>query len=199
MDYAVTVYLIRHARTKSNEERRYLGWSDEEILPIQKLPIINRQFKVVFGSDLKRCQQTSALYFPQAKFVGDCRFRESNFGDFEGKTYEELKDNTQYRSWIDDPYTIAPPFGETLEDLIKRSKEAFKELPKGMTKFVLILHGGTIRALLVQLAPKVSAFWDWKVSHDHLFKLQWANRKDYEEGARCTSLSVVPITENVIM
>lgn len=199
MGYAVTVYLIRHARTKSNEERRYLGWSDEEILPIQKLPVINRQFKVVFGSDLKRCQQTAALYFPQAKYDGDYRFRESNFGDFEGKTYEDLKDNTQYRSWIDDPYTIAPPFGETLEDLIKRSMEAFKELPNGMAKYALILHGGTIRALLVHLAPKFSEFWDWQVSHDHLFKLQWTTREEFEEGTRCTSLSVVPITENMIM
>ena len=42
------------------------------------------------------------------------RFRESHFGDWEGKTYEALKDNKTYRSWIDNPYEITPPNGENL-------------------------------------------------------------------------------------
>ena len=92
MDYAVTVYLIRHTRTKSNLERRYLGWTDEEILPDQKLPILDHTFSTIFGSDLIRCKQTAKCYFPNAEYIGDCGFRESNFGEFEGKTYEELKD-----------------------------------------------------------------------------------------------------------
>ncbi len=199
MDYAVTVYLIRHARTKSNLERRYLGWTDEEILPDQKLPILDRTCSTIFGSDLIRCKQTAKCYFPNAKYIGDCGFRESNFGEFEGKTYEELKDIKDYRLWIDDPIILAPPAGETLQEVTKRCMEAFKQLPNGVKKYPLILHGGTIRTLLVQLASKPSEFWDWHVTHDEIYKLQWTTRKDFEEGKRCTSLSVVPITENMSM
>ena len=199
MDYAVTVYLIRHARTKSNNERRYLGWADEDILPNQNLPVVDSRCETVFGSDLKRCRQTAAYYFPIASYFGDVGFRESNFGEFEGKTYEELKEIQQYRNWIDDPYRLAPSSGETLEEVTKRCMEAIARLPKGFTRYPLILHGGTIRILLVNLAPESSEFWDWLVSHDDMFKLQWTTREAFEEGKRCTSLSVVPITANINM
>lgn len=199
MDYAVTVYLIRHARTKSNCEHRYLGWTDEVILPNQNLPIVDSNCDVVFGSDLKRCRQTAKIYFPNASYFGYAGFRENNFGEFEGKTYEELKDIAQYRKWIDDPNNIAPPAGETLLEVTARCMIAFRNLPTSFLKYPFILHGGTIRTLLVQLAPKPSDFWDWHVSHDELFKLQWASREAFKEGKRCTSLSVVPLTANMNM
>lgn len=199
MDFAITVYLIRHAITKSNKEHRYLGWTDEGILPNQQLPVLNSKCDVVFGSDLTRCKQTAKIYFPNASYFGDAGFRESNFGEFEGKTYDMLKDNFQYRKWIDNPKNVAPPAGETLLEVTKRCKTAFRKLPTDFTMYPLILHGGTIRALLVQLAPKPSEFWDWHVSHDELFKLQWTSSEDFKEGKRCTSLSVVPITANMNM
>lgn len=199
MDYAVTVYLIRHARTKSNVEHRYLGWTDEEILPNQDLPVISRCGKVAFGSDLKRCRQTAKFYFPSAAYYSDAGFRESNFGEFEGKTYDDLKEIPQYRKWIDDPTHLAPPAGETLVEVTKRCMAAFRRLPKDFDLYPLILHGGTIRTLLVQLAPEPSEFWDWHVSHDELFKLQWTMKENFKEGKRCTSLSVVPITANMNM
>ncbi|MGG0656572.1 histidine phosphatase family protein [Rummeliibacillus pycnus] len=199
MDYAVTVYLIRHARTKSNNEHRYLGWTDEAILPNQNLPAINSKCEMVFGSDLKRCRQTAKFYFLNASYFEDAGFRESNFGEFEGKTYDDLKDISQYQKWIDDPNHFAPPAGETLIDVTNRCIAAFKRLQEGLNKYPIILHGGTIRTLLVQLAPEPSNFWDWHVSHDEMFKLQWSTREAFKEGKRCTSLSVVPITANMNM
>lgn len=199
MDYAVTVYLIRHARTKSNIKHRYLGWTDEAILSDQDLPVIDDDCVAVFGSDLKRCKQTAKLYFPNALYYTDAGFRESNFGEFEGKTYDELKGIPQYRQWIDDPNHLAPPSGETLIEVTNRCIDAFKRLPRDFAVYPLILHGGTIRTLLVQLAPTPSEFWDWHVSHDELFKLQWATIEAFKEGKRCTSLSVVPIMASMNM
>ena len=199
MDCTITIYLMRHARTISNIERRYLGWTDEDIYPNQNLPVINKNCPVVFGSDLKRCKQTAKKYFPNATYYEDIGFRESNFGEFEGKTYEDLKDNPLYRNWIDHPKHIAPPTGENLIEMTNRCIAAFRRLPKNLNKYPLILHGGTIRALLVQLAPEPSDFWDWHVSHDEIFKLQWDTSEAFREGKRCTSLSVVPITENMNM
>lgn len=199
MDRSVTVYLMRHARTKSNNEHRYLGWTDEDILSSKDLPVVNSDCEIVFGSDLKRCKQTAEKYFPNASYNGDAGFRESNFGEFEGKTYDELKDCSLYRKWIDDPRHIAPPAGETLIEVTNRSIAAFRRLPKRLTKYRLILHGGTIRTLLVEFAPEPSEFWDWHVTHDELFMLQWDTSEAFREGRRCTFLSVVPITENMNM
>jgi alpha-ribazole phosphatase len=36
-----------------------------------------------------------------------------DFGAWEGCTYEQLKDNPAYRSWIDDPAAGTPPGGES--------------------------------------------------------------------------------------
>lgn len=193
MDYAITIELIRHAKTKSNVERQYLGWTDESIIPNQSLPTIDELATVVFGSDLIRCKETAAYYFPNATYMNIKGLRESHFGDFECKTYEQLKDIQAYRNWIDDPYEIAPPNGETLQQVMFRVTEAVKSLPKDMLNYRIVAHGGSIRALLMQFAPEEKTFWEWQVSHNERYLLHWSTKKQFEEGQRCTFLSVEPI------
>lgn len=91
MDNTVIVRLMRHAPTKENLEKRYLGWTDAALADISKLSIVDKNVMKVYGSDLRRCRETAAHYFPNATYITDWRLRESNFGEFEGKTYEELK------------------------------------------------------------------------------------------------------------
>lgn len=194
MDYAVVLELIRHARTPGNVARRYVGWTDESIVEAS-LPILNDTVSQVICSDLKRTVETAAHYFPQAKPRCLTAFRESNFGDFEMKTYEQLKNNAAYRNWIDTPEQLAPPNGETLAVLYSRVRVGMKQLEAKNHQYA-VLHGGTIRAILVQFAPQPSAFWDWQVGHDTRFILAWHSRQDFEEGQRCTSLSVAPLMAN---
>ena len=82
----VTVCLMRHAPTKANLEKRYLGWTDAPLVNISKLSVVDAGVEKVYGSDLQRCRVTAAHYFPNASYEADERFRESNFGEFEGKT-----------------------------------------------------------------------------------------------------------------
>ncbi len=199
MDCPVVVHLIRHAKTKSNDEKRYLGWKDEPILKREELPVVNREYSVVFGSDLVRCKQTAEAYFPGAVYIEDEGFRELNFSQFEGKTYEELKGDQRYQKWLDDSNQVAPPDGETLEIMTNRCRIAFKKLPQGLSVYPLVVHGGTIRVLLTEYAPYESQFWDWVVTHNDIYTLEWESRRAFEEGERCTFLSVVPITANMSM
>ncbi|HBS44311.1 MAG TPA: histidine phosphatase family protein, partial [Paenibacillus sp.] len=60
--------------------------------------------------------------------VYDQRLREMNFGAFEGCTYEELKDNSLYRSWIDNPSTVTPPDGETWAQFDERLRSFLSDL-----------------------------------------------------------------------
>lgn len=87
----VTVCLMRHAPTKANLEKRYLGWTDAPLADTSKLSVVDASIETVYGSDLQRCRTTAAHYFPNASYYADARLRESNFGEFEGKTYEDLK------------------------------------------------------------------------------------------------------------
>lgn len=122
--------LLRHGHTQWNRERRYLGSSDLPLLPEEreKLAALKEQrelagsFWRVYCSDLLRCRQTLSSIAPslEAAAVYDSRLREMGFGEWEGCTYEQLKTNPQYRSWIDDPAAVTPPGGEAWEAFASR-------------------------------------------------------------------------------
>lgn len=61
MDQPFVLRLIRHAPTRGNQQKRYIGWTDESILPFQAEPDL--ALGNVIGSDLKRCRQTAAILF----------------------------------------------------------------------------------------------------------------------------------------
>jgi len=190
----VTVRLMRHAPTQENMEKRYIGWTDSPLAQLATLPVIDNTVKKVYGSDLRRCQQTAAHYFPNARYLADARLRESHFGDFECKTYEELKTDIRYRKWLDDPISISPPNGEHFEMFCERVITGFLALPKDEDDFYLVVHGGVVRALLVAFAPQQKPFWSYQVPHDKMFTLTFS-KAAWKEGARCMSLSEEPITE----
>ncbi|MCZ2260695.1 histidine phosphatase family protein [Sporosarcina sp. G11-34] len=197
MDSRVSLTLIRHLPTLGNQQRQYIGWTDEAIVDINgtnsKLPW---EPKTVYGSDLLRAKESAALYFPEATYKPDWRFRESHFGDWEGKTYDTLKDNKTYRNWIDNPYGHAPPNGESLLETETRVVAAVAALPDDEKNHFVVTHGGPIRLLLTQLSPMKQDFWSWMIPHGSIWRLEWDNINDFKEGKRCTSLSEVPITGN---
>lgn len=187
--------LIRHLPTEGNLKRQYIGWTDESILPVPQNDVeFPWQPETVYGSDLRRCLESAKLYFPHATYKSDARFRESFFGDWEGKTYALLKENRQYRNWIDHPEVEKPPNGESLQDVESRVVSALSHLPPDESHYFIVTHGGPIRILLTKYSPEVSDFWSWQVPHGSAFRLEWENVEAFKEGKRCVSLSVVPTT-----
>lgn len=191
MDDFFTLHLIRHAPTAGNKEKRYIGWTDEPVLPFKAPgdPVV----RTVWGSDLLRCRQTAEVLFPLADYQADPNWRECHFGIWEQKTYEQLKQDLCYRSWIDDPLNCAPPEGESLLHLQLRIDRAVRSLPLG-AEFTVLTHGGPIRYLAAK--AKGGAFQEQTALHGHRHSLTWQSRKAYEEGQRCISYSVVPLMEN---
>ena len=65
-------------------------------------------------SPMKRCIQTAELIYPKNQITQEVLLKECDFGIFEGKTYEELKDREEYQAWLDSGGTIAfPEWGGT--------------------------------------------------------------------------------------
>ncbi|MET3575756.1 histidine phosphatase family protein [Bhargavaea ullalensis] len=196
MDRPFVLYLIRHLETAANRERRYVGWTNVPVSasagPAPFCP------DVVWGSDLLRCRQTAALLFPGRDFYPASDFRECHFGDWEMKSYDELKEDVRYRSWIDDPASVRPPGGETFGEMAARADRGLSELRalSGIGSAAVVSHGGPLRHILMRLAPEEKPFFDWRVPAGSVHELQWNSRKDWEEGARCTFISAAPITEN---
>ena len=64
------LWLIRHGMTKGNQEHRYVGTTDEDLLPEEKERLqartadMNLHPAVVFVSPARRCRETAACLFP---------------------------------------------------------------------------------------------------------------------------------------
>lgn len=189
--------VMRHLPTAGNKQKQYIGWTDEPILDVSKASYqLPWQPETVYCSDLLRCKQSAQLYFPNAQCIEDPRFRETNFGEWEGKTYDMLKEIKTYRQWIDDPFGNQPPKGESIQQVERRLLQALKDLPAGDNHHFIVTHGGPIRIVLTLFSPEKTDFWSWSIPHFSVWQLTWENETAFREGKRCTSISAVPITAN---
>ncbi|WP_332646839.1 histidine phosphatase family protein [Lysinibacillus sp. 54212] len=192
MVHAITIHLIRHEKTQANIERKYIGWTDEEIIPRAGHFTLPLNPAVVYGSDLIRCKQTANLYFPKATFLSAVGLRELNFGDFEMKTYEQLKDHKLYRRWIDDPLCVTPQNGESFQVFKERVYDAFWRIVTKPGEYVFVVHGGVIRLLIALFLE--SDFAKITANHHTVYTCAWDYFSQLKEGQRCKSISEVPIT-----
>ena len=87
--------MIRHGKTYGNTLGRYIGVTDEPLCEEGKKELEQRTMDTVellFVSPLKRCLETADILYPYAKQVKIPEFAECNFGEFENKNYQELKE-----------------------------------------------------------------------------------------------------------
>ncbi|MDZ5474214.1 histidine phosphatase family protein [Bacillus sp. 31A1R] len=199
MDDRVVITLFRHGLTEANRRKEYLGWTDSPLC-FSHSPSNMDYYELYFSSDLNRCIATLKKYAPDVKPHLLTEFREMNFGVFEGKTYEQLKDCEDYQKWIAWPFKHTPPNGEAFEDFSIRIEDGWQKVintieKKQARKTLIMTHGGVIRYLLTTYAPNKREFWDWSVSHEMGYELIF-DRDGLRRGERCTLLREVPLTAN---
>ena len=154
----MTIYLIRHGRTAANEKHLYCGSSDLPLSESGMAALEKKHYEIhadrFLTSGMKRTEQTLRLLFGDVPHETDARFREVDFGDFELRSYEELKENPHYQAWITgDNERNDPPNGESGEQMTARVLEAYRELENRGESCVLIAHGGVIAAIMASLFP----------------------------------------------
>ena len=155
-----TIYLVRHGCTPWNKVDRCMGQQD---IPLdadgwnQARAVANffanRSVDAVVSSDLQRTRETAEPLCEQKviKPENDVRLREIHYGELEGLTPEEWPQRFPelMQTWAFDSYEIAPPGGESREELIRRSSAVLEErAASDAENIVLVAHGGTIMALL---------------------------------------------------
>ena len=152
--------LIRHGETEANQKHLYCGHTDvpltheaKEQLKQNQQPKFQTQGMRIITSGAKRCEETAELLFPHAPREQTPAFLELNFGDFEMKSYEELKDTAEYQTWIKDDCKNKTPNGESGEDLENRVIKAINEIIKEDKDTILITHGGVIAVIMSHLFP----------------------------------------------
>jgi alpha-ribazole phosphatase len=200
MDDRVVIALFRHGITESNKRKAYLGWSDSPLCPESKAIPISKSYQRYFCSDLQRCVGTVERLFPTTRPHLLKELREMNFGKWEGKTYDDLKENNLYQQWLTDPYSQCPPDGESLHEFTTRVDSGWEKITDGVLKLNLencavVTHGGVIRYLLSRFSPHQKDFWDWQVNHHQGYELIF-ERESLRRGERCILLLEVPLTAN---
>ena len=154
----VELYLIRHGKTPGNEEKRYVGRTEENLSEKGRREPLEKQApaaEILFSSPMKRCVESCQCLYPGMEPIEIDAFREIDFGTFEGKNYQELSGNKDYQAWIDSGGTMAFPQGESRQDFIQRNLAGFQELltvlrglPKDKITAAAVVHGGTIMSIL---------------------------------------------------
>lgn len=188
---------IRHGATAGNLEKRYIGKkTDESLCEIGSAKIAENAAKgkypradFVFSSPMKRCLETCALIYGSEKnlekkpiIIED--FCETDFGDFEGKNFSELKDNPEYKKWLESGGELPFPNGEGRAEATARALKGFSKmleiLGENLEKAVrvsAVVHGGTVMAVLSNLTGK--NYYDFQIENGGAvsFRLKFSGEK----------------------
>lgn len=157
------ILLLRHSLTEANEKRLYCGSTDLPLSPAGAARAIEtakaweyraEDFAAFFTSGMRRTDETLWLLFGAVEFTPLPALRELDFGDFEMRSYEQLRDRPDYQSWITgDNHKNRCPHGESAEDMEARCLPAFAEL-LGRESAVVVSHGGVIAAIMTHYFPR---------------------------------------------
>ena len=162
---------IRHGKTNGNLERRYIGQRTDEPLSEEgrrdalKLKAMLCQYgdRILFSSPMKRAVETAELLYPGVDIHIIDDLKETDFGLFEGKNFEELKENADYQEWMRSGGTMAFPEGEDRDSVTRRVLRAFREALRVGKNMAFICHGGTIMSILSELTGE--DYYSFQVSN----------------------------------
>lgn len=135
METSGIIYLVRHCATRNDEanypialgQRLDPGLSEKGKQHAQTLADYfgSKGLDAMYSSPAKRAVQTARLLGrdTDASMTFCTSLREIDMGDWEGKTYEEMKslDLDHYDRSMLDPGTYGYPGGESLSDVCKRA------------------------------------------------------------------------------
>ncbi|WP_033342254.1 bifunctional RNase H/acid phosphatase [Catenuloplanes japonicus] len=158
MAAATRMILVRHGETELTAEKRYSGRGDVPLsahgqeqaeAAARRVAALAPGLAAVITSPLARCAATAAEI---ARAAGDVPvlvepgFIECDFGDWEGKSFAEVRENwpEEMRRWLDST-AVAPPGGESFKAVAKRIR--------GARAAVLAAHEGATIAVVSHVSP----------------------------------------------
>lgn len=173
---ATRVYLVRHGATVLSAEDRFAGETDVALSDVgrEQLRRLARRLAgepiaAFYASPLGRTMETARILAePHGKPVTPREgLREISHGHWEGKTRDEVEKAfpREYARWEGDPYSFAPPGGETGLAVTARALPAFLEIVAAHAgEHVLVAsHKATVRLLIGSLLG-----FDLRRYRDHL-------------------------------
>jgi broad specificity phosphatase PhoE len=174
----LNIYLTRHGETQWNTEKRLQGSRDSDLTEkgIRNAIALgerlkNIDFNAIYSSPLERAYQT-ARHIKSDKEVPIHtldNLKEIHFGDWEGKTQEEIENIDDYKeefiNFWEKPhiYNHNPHNGECLTAFKQRVEQALSKISSDNQdgNILIVAHGVVIKAIL-SLTMNISTerMWD---------------------------------------
>lgn len=145
----VKISVVRHGRTTFGARGLLCGWSDPPLddegrAQAQEIAsaLESSAFTDIWSSDLLRARETASIIAVAEPRI-DARLRELDFGELEGKRFEDCRPEIQAELIAFDGFQA--PDGESVASLDRRVRAFLAELPHG--HHLIVTHGGVIRLL----------------------------------------------------
>lgn len=189
----VKITYFVHGTTYDNEAGKCTGWKPGELSPLgvrqsKELwrKIENKNFVVVFTSDLKRAIDSADLTFSgKVEIVKDERLREVDYGKYTLLPEDKLKGKLQ--EYVSNSF----PEGESYNDVERRVAEFLNFLYSQYRgrRVAIVAHQAPQLALDVLLSRKT---WDQAIRDD------WRNTKTWQPGWEYELKGEVVVSEPVV-
>ncbi|WP_300154385.1 histidine phosphatase family protein [Solidesulfovibrio sp.] len=156
-----TFYLLRHAATYWNLEKRIQGQWDSELAPVGQAaaaalaePLSRLGLSRIVSSDLGRAKATVGILNLRLRLpiTLDKRLREQHFGQWTGKRWRDVPEEALRRAEAAG-WGFTPPEGESREEVRLRAEHALADAARanaGRTVLV-VTHQGVVKAVLYHL------------------------------------------------
>lgn len=188
-----TLIFVRHGQSETNLQKIFAGQGDPRLTELghrqaERTAEYLRNYPIthIYASDLQRTMDTAA---PTAKMHGldiipDRALREINAGKWEGKHYEEIKQQypETHSVWTENVGMAWPDGGERVIDLYERVNAEVERL--------IALHRGECIALFSHATPARALGCRWLgIPPEEMAKVPWTTNAsvsivEYEDDGR---------------
>lgn len=173
-----TIDFIRHGEVTGGSY--YRGSTDDPLTPLgwQQMhqAVAKQQWDYIISSPLMRCLNFAQQLNQQTNtpFTSDSNWQEIYFGDWEGKTAEQINSDDLTR-FYQDPINNTPKNAESLTLFLARISLAWESLINlhGGKHILVVTHAGVIRCLFSVLLnlPVINSF-NLQIDHAGLTRFQ---------------------------
>ncbi len=187
-DRAVKDFLLRFTGACNEDRARCRESGRTGIVRDRSTSSLYPPAQHIIASPMKRCIRTAELIYPGQEIRTEPMLRECDFGEYEQKTYEELRNEPEYIRWIKSGGMTAFPGGEDPAAFRRRCMAGAEKwigilLRKEADSAAFIVHGGTVMAVLSELSEDTHGFYHWQVENGGGYAAE-VRAQDWENGRK---------------
>ena len=160
----IRIYFVRHGETAWNIEAKYQGITDIPLSEagVTQSKLLGERFKgikidKIYSSPLSRAIATAnaVAVHKNIEVEPADEFIEINFGEWEGQTIYELKENygESYMNFFNNPYANVFPGDGSFEVVEKRVCKGIDKIISGNDdkNIMVVSHGGVLRLMIINI------------------------------------------------